>query len=162
LDSDTRLSGGTWAAARAACGAALAAVDLVMADFEPGGRQRAPLGAVAPAAAAASSLASSLAAVALAAPSSSSSLPSSAAAAAASAAAEEEAEAAAEAEAEAAAGSGAVARRAFVCARPPGHHAGPRGAVPNPRHFWRSPEMCSCGFCVFNNAAVAAAFARNK
>ena len=52
------------------------------------------------------------------------------------------------------------ARTAFVAARPPGHHAGPRGAVAEPGAFWRAPEMCSCGFCLLNTVAVAAAYAR--
>ena len=52
-------------------------------------------------------------------------------------------------------------RAAFVATRPPGHHAGLRGAVPA-HHFWRRPDMCSCGFCLVNNVAVAAAYARSR
>ena len=36
-------------------------------------------------------------------------------------------------------------RRVFVATRPPGHHAGPRGAVPS-HCFWKAPGMCSSGF----------------
>ncbi|KAJ1446745.1 hypothetical protein M885DRAFT_472444 [Pelagophyceae sp. CCMP2097] len=50
-------------------------------------------------------------------------------------------------------------RACFVAGRPPGHHAGPRGAVAHP-NFWKSPDMCSCGFCLLNTAAIAAAYAR--
>jgi hypothetical protein len=49
--------------------------------------------------------------------------------------------------------------RVFVASRPPGHHAGPRGAVPS-HSFWKAPSMCSSGFCLINNVAVAAAYAR--
>ena len=55
---------------------------------------------------------------------------------------------------------GGKSRAVLVVARPPGHHAGPRGAVPTDAHFWKSPEMCSCGFCLLNTAAVAAGYAR--
>ena len=54
------------------------------------------------------------------------------------------------------------AQNVFVACRPPGHHAGPRGAVACFRHFWRSPDMCSCGFCLLNTAAVAGAYARYR
>jgi acetoin utilization deacetylase AcuC-like enzyme len=40
--------------------------------------------------------------------------------------------------------------------------AGPRGAVACFKHFWRSPDMCSCGFCLLNTAAVAGAYARYR
>lgn len=50
-------------------------------------------------------------------------------------------------------------RNAFVAVRPPGHHAGPRGAVAHDG-FWSSPQMCSSGFCLLNNVAIAAAYAR--
>jgi hypothetical protein len=49
--------------------------------------------------------------------------------------------------------------RVFVASRPPGHHAGPRGAVPA-HSFWKAPSMCSSGFCLINNVAVGAAYAR--
>jgi len=44
-------------------------------------------------------------------------------------------------------GDGAAA---FVCVRPPGHHAGPRGP---------DDEVCGCGFCLVNHVAVAAYYA---
>ena len=50
-------------------------------------------------------------------------------------------------------------RSAFVASRPPGHHAGPRGAVPS-CGFHAKPDMCSSGFCLFNNIAIAGAYAR--
>jgi len=53
-------------------------------------------------------------------------------------------------------------RCCLVACRPPGHHAGSRGCVPHPTHFATSPDMCSCGFCLINNVAVAAAHARYK
>ncbi len=47
------------------------------------------------------------------------------------------------------------ARNAFCATRPPGHHAGPSG-IENSEH-----DKCgSHGFCLFNNAAVGAAYAR--
>jgi acetoin utilization deacetylase AcuC-like enzyme len=49
--------------------------------------------------------------------------------------------------------------RSFVVGRPPGHHAGPQGAVA-PTSFWKRPEMTSSGFCLLNTAAVAASYAR--
>lgn len=52
--------------------------------------------------------------------------------------------------------------RIFVAARPPGHHAGPHGAVPSGDHFWRQPDMCSSGFCLLNTVAIAAAYARYR
>jgi len=42
-----------------------------------------------------------------------------------------------------------TARNAFCATRPPGHHAGPSGAVGEQ----------SAGFCLFSNAAIAAAYA---
>eukprot|EP00939_MAST-03C_sp_MAST-3C-sp1_P000997 g997.t1 len=46
-------------------------------------------------------------------------------------------------------------RNAFCAIRPPGHHAGPRGKVAS------IYDQCgSHGFCLFNNVAVAAAYAR--
>lgn len=46
-------------------------------------------------------------------------------------------------------------RNAFCAVRPPGHHAGPRGKVAS------LYDQCgSHGFCLFNNAAIAAAYAR--
>lgn len=50
-------------------------------------------------------------------------------------------------------------RRVFVATRPPGHHAGPRGAVPS-HCFWKAPSMTSSGFCLLNNVAIGAAYAR--
>ena len=38
-------------------------------------------------------------------------------------------------------------RNAFVCVRPPGHHAGTDGLLTN---------SSSCGFCIFNNVMIAA------
>mmetsp|Transcript_27116 Transcript_27116/g.54231 ORF Transcript_27116/g.54231 Transcript_27116/m.54231 type:complete len:892 (+) Transcript_27116:385-3060(+) len=46
-------------------------------------------------------------------------------------------------------------RNAFCAIRPPGHHAGPRGIVP----CANDPEG-SHGFCLLNNVAVGAAYAR--
>ncbi|KAL6778893.1 HDA10 [Auxenochlorella protothecoides x Auxenochlorella symbiontica] len=82
LDGDTAVSRGTWRAALAAAGAAVAAVDAVMDRDSP-------------------------------------------------------------------------VRNAFCAVRPPGHHAGPAGAVPSAR----DPHATN-GFCLFNNLAVAAAYAR--
>jgi len=47
-------------------------------------------------------------------------------------------------------------RNAFCAVRPPGHHAGPRGIVSCPN----DPEG-SHGFCLFNNVAIGAAYARS-
>jgi len=47
-------------------------------------------------------------------------------------------------------------RNAFCAVRPPGHHAGPRGVVKCPN----DPEG-SHGFCIFNNVAIGAAYARS-
>eukprot|EP00940_MAST-03C_sp_MAST-3C-sp2_P002748 g2748.t1 len=52
-------------------------------------------------------------------------------------------------------------RNVFCAVRPPGHHSGPRGAVAAP-NFHQKPDMCSCGFCLFNNVAIGAAYARNR
>lgn len=82
LDGDTAISHGTWRAALAAAGAAIAAVDAVM---EPG----------------------------------------------------------------------SATRNVFCAVRPPGHHAGPSGAVASVR----DPNATN-GFCIFNNVAIAAAYAR--
>jgi len=46
-------------------------------------------------------------------------------------------------------------RNAFCAIRPPGHHAGPRGIVTCPN----DPDG-SHGFCLLNNVAIAAAYAR--
>ncbi|KAK2080039.1 hypothetical protein QBZ16_002435 [Prototheca wickerhamii] len=81
LDGDTAVSHGTWRAALAAAGAAVAAVDAVMDPATP-------------------------------------------------------------------------VRNAFCAVRPPGHHAGPGGAVASAR----DPNATN-GFCIFNNVAVAAAYA---
>lgn len=56
--------------------------------------------------------------------------------------------------------AGGGARNAFVPVRPPGHHAGPRGAVAHARD-WRGPLMCSSGFCLLNNVAIGASYARH-
>jgi len=48
---------------------------------------------------------------------------------------------------------------AFVVIRPPGHHAGPRGPVPSHK-FW-TDGMASTGFCLINNVAIGAAYARH-
>mmetsp|Transcript_9501 Transcript_9501/g.21229 ORF Transcript_9501/g.21229 Transcript_9501/m.21229 type:complete len:1072 (+) Transcript_9501:138-3353(+) len=47
-------------------------------------------------------------------------------------------------------------RNAFCAVRPPGHHAGPRGIVKCPN----DPEG-SHGFCLLNNVAIGAAYARS-
>ena len=44
-------------------------------------------------------------------------------------------------------------RNAFVCVRPPGHHAGTDGLL---------TTASSCGFCVFNNVMIAALHALEK
>ncbi len=49
-------------------------------------------------------------------------------------------------------------RNAFCVIRPPGHHAGPNGCVPSKGYHSR-PDNCSCGFCLLNNVAIAAAYA---
>ena len=48
-------------------------------------------------------------------------------------------------------------RNAFCAVRPPGHHAGPRGIVKCPN----DPEGGSHGFCLLNNVAIGAAYARS-
>lgn len=48
-------------------------------------------------------------------------------------------------------------RNAFCAVRPPGHHAGPRGIVRCPA----DPEGGSHGFCLLNNVAIGAAYARS-
>ena len=47
-------------------------------------------------------------------------------------------------------------RNAFCAVRPPGHHAGPRGIV----RCAQDPEGGSHGFCLLNNVAIGAAYAR--
>lgn len=47
-------------------------------------------------------------------------------------------------------------RNAFCAVRPPGHHAGPRGIV----RCANDPEGGSHGFCLLNNVAIGAAYAR--
>eukprot|EP01039_Chlorochromonas_danica_P001000 gene1001-1086_t len=51
--------------------------------------------------------------------------------------------------------------RVFVIGRPPGHHAGPSGCVVAP-NYWHRPGLASSGFCLLNNVAVAAAYARYR
>jgi acetoin utilization deacetylase AcuC-like enzyme/ankyrin repeat protein len=48
-------------------------------------------------------------------------------------------------------------RNAFCAVRPPGHHAGPRGIV----RCTNDPDGGSHGFCLLNNVAIGAAYARN-
>lgn len=43
----------------------------------------------------------------------------------------------------------------FCCVRPPGHHIGTHGPLNNPNN-----NNVSQGFCLFNNVAIAAAYAR--
>lgn len=43
----------------------------------------------------------------------------------------------------------------FCCVRPPGHHIGTEGPVNNPNN-----AAVTQGFCLFNNVAIAAAYAR--
>ena len=43
----------------------------------------------------------------------------------------------------------------FCCVRPPGHHIGTEGPVNNPNN-----SNVTQGFCLFNNVAIAAAYAR--
>jgi len=50
------------------------------------------------------------------------------------------------------------ARRAFAAVRPPGHHLGPQGATESPE--LRDSDAGSQGFCLLNNVAIAAAYAR--
>lgn len=52
---------------------------------------------------------------------------------------------------------GGDCRNAFCAVRPPGHHAGPRGIV----HCPNDPEGGSHGFCLLNNVAIGAAYARS-
>ena len=47
-------------------------------------------------------------------------------------------------------------RNSFCAVRPPGHHAGPRGIV----KCANDPEGGSHGFCLLNNVAIGAAYAR--
>jgi acetoin utilization deacetylase AcuC-like enzyme len=47
-------------------------------------------------------------------------------------------------------------RNAFCAIRPPGHHAGPRGIV----RCMNDPDGGSHGFCLLNNVAIGAAYAR--
>ena len=51
---------------------------------------------------------------------------------------------------------GGDSRNAFCAIRPPGHHAGPRGIVTCPN----DPDG-SHGFCLLNNVAIGAAYARS-
>ena len=48
-------------------------------------------------------------------------------------------------------------RNSFCATRPPGHHAGPRGIVKCPN----DPDGGSHGFCLLNNVAIGAAYARS-
>ena len=43
-----------------------------------------------------------------------------------------------------------LARNAFCCVRPPGHHAGVEGLMAD------AEKDSSCGFCIFNSVAIAA------
>jgi acetoin utilization deacetylase AcuC-like enzyme len=47
-------------------------------------------------------------------------------------------------------------RNAFCLIRPPGHHAGPTGAVISDH----DKQQTSNGFCLFNNIAIGAAYAK--
>ena len=47
-------------------------------------------------------------------------------------------------------------KNAFCAVRPPGHHVGPYGAVASEE----DPNSQSTGFCLFNNVAIAAAYAK--
>jgi acetoin utilization deacetylase AcuC-like enzyme len=49
------------------------------------------------------------------------------------------------------------ARHAFCATRPPGHHAGPSGLVPD-----GNDPNSSHGFCLLSNVALGAAYARAK
>ena len=49
------------------------------------------------------------------------------------------------------------ARNAFCAVRPPGHHAGPSGVVPN-----ANDAAVSHGFCLFSNIAVGAGYAMSQ
>ena len=49
------------------------------------------------------------------------------------------------------------AEKVFCAVRPPGHHAGPNGPVPAPGD---PPGTGSHGFCLLNNVALGAAYAR--
>ena len=49
------------------------------------------------------------------------------------------------------------AEKVFCAVRPPGHHAGPNGPVPAPGDPVGSG---SHGFCLLNNVALGAAYAR--
>ena len=46
-------------------------------------------------------------------------------------------------------------KNALVLIRPPGHHSGFSGQVEN-------KELVSSGFCLVNNVAIGAAYAKNK
>lgn len=48
-------------------------------------------------------------------------------------------------------------RNSFCAVRPPGHHAGPRGIV----RCANDPDGGSHGFCLLNNVAIGAAYARS-
>jgi acetoin utilization deacetylase AcuC-like enzyme len=48
------------------------------------------------------------------------------------------------------------AKNCFVACRPPGHHAGPSGLV----HSEEGAPSESQGFCLLNNVAIAAAYAK--
>jgi acetoin utilization deacetylase AcuC-like enzyme/ankyrin repeat protein len=49
-------------------------------------------------------------------------------------------------------------KNAFCAVRPPGHHVGPYGAV----YSEEDPGSKSTGFCLFNNVAIAAAYAKSQ
>lgn len=48
-------------------------------------------------------------------------------------------------------------RNVFCCVRPPGHHIGTNGHINNPNN-----SNVSQGFCILNNVAIAAAYARSQ
>jgi len=57
------------------------------------------------------------------------------------------------------AGDKDAVRNVFCALRPPGHHAGPAGAV-DPNDVTKDEPLGSQGFCLLNNVAIGAAYAR--
>ena len=53
--------------------------------------------------------------------------------------------------------SNSTVRNVFCVVRPPGHHIGTSGPVKNPNN-----ANVTQGFCLLNNVAIAAAYARSK